>query len=315
MPLPSAPSGHAVMPSAIVAATSDSLPHQAQALSRARAFAEPLLASEQLDTGENILAHADAVAAIEARPPFAVAVNTTFVPNTRYAAHTLQPGESLEAPVVFYIDPEIADKRELDGLMLDFYLIVSDYGDAYPKHWMAVANRLIPPNVFPFQHDGLIAKYAVLSEGDFNRLNGPETRNVSVWARFAQPSRLVWAADIGGYIVGKPFGKHKLLPKVSPGKTVEGMLGGLALVALVVTVVAMLQDWPAQTPVWYIAALLLTVLSVFGDLTESMFKRAAGKKDSGAFLPGHGGILDRIDSLTATAPLFAIIVALYSGFY
>lgn len=84
---------------------------------------------------------------------------------------------------------------ELDGLMLDFYLIVSDYGDAYPKRWMAAANRLIPPNVFPFQHDGLIAKYAVLSEADFDRLNGPETRNVSVWARFAQPSRLVWAVD------------------------------------------------------------------------------------------------------------------------
>ena len=84
---------------------------------------------------------------------------------------------------------------ELDGLMLDFYLIVSDYGDAYPKRWMAVANRLIPPNVFPFQHGGLIAKYAVLSEADFHRLNGPETRNVSVWARFAQPSRLVWAVD------------------------------------------------------------------------------------------------------------------------
>ncbi|MBL0915086.1 MAG: hypothetical protein IBJ13_06130 [Sphingopyxis sp.] len=84
---------------------------------------------------------------------------------------------------------------ELDGLMLDFYLIVSDYGDAFPKRWMAAANRLIPPNVFPFQHDGLIAKYAVLSEADFDRLNGPETRNVSVWARFAQPSRLVWAVD------------------------------------------------------------------------------------------------------------------------
>ena len=83
----------------------------------------------------------------------------------------------------------------LDGLMLDFYLIVSDYGDAYDKGWLAVANRLIPPNVFPFEHDGLIAKYAVLSEGDFDRLNGPETRNVSVWARFAQPSRLVWAVD------------------------------------------------------------------------------------------------------------------------
>src|SRR3546814_21012805 len=83
----------------------------------------------------------------------------------------------------------------LDGLMLDFYLIVSDYGDAYPRRWLAFANRLIPPNVFPFEHKGLVAKYAVLSEGDFDRLNGTDTRNVSVWARFAQPSRLVWAVD------------------------------------------------------------------------------------------------------------------------
>ncbi|MDP5135915.1 phosphatidate cytidylyltransferase [Rheinheimera baltica] len=126
---------------------------------------------------------------------------------------------------------------------------------------------------------------------------------------------LVWAADIGGYIVGKPFGKRKLLPRVSPGKTVEGMLGGLVLVAVVVTVVAKLQGWPAQLWVWYVSAFFLTILSVFGDLTESMFKRVAGKKDSGAFLPGHGGILDRIDSLTATAPLFAIIVAVFGGFY
>ncbi|HEX8062280.1 MAG TPA: hypothetical protein VF535_03610 [Allosphingosinicella sp.] len=86
-------------------------------------------------------------------------------------------------------------QRELDGLMLDFYLIVSDYRAAYGKSWKAPANRLIPPNVFPFEHDGLVAKYAVLSERDFYRLNGPETLNVSVWARFAQPSRLVWAAD------------------------------------------------------------------------------------------------------------------------
>ena len=86
-------------------------------------------------------------------------------------------------------------ERQLDGLMLDFYLIVSDYRAAYAKRWMATANRLIPPNVFPFEHDGLMAKYAVLSEADFDRLNGPSTRNVSVWARFAQPSRLVWSSD------------------------------------------------------------------------------------------------------------------------
>ena len=86
-------------------------------------------------------------------------------------------------------------QKQLDGLMLDFYLIVSDYCTAYDKGWLAKANALIPPNVFPFQHGGLAAKYAVLSEHDFHRLNGPETRNVSVWARFAQPSRLVWAAD------------------------------------------------------------------------------------------------------------------------
>jgi len=84
---------------------------------------------------------------------------------------------------------------ELKGRMLDFYLMVSDYRAAYPKRWLAAANRLIPPNVFYFEHQGLAAKYAVLSEADFHRLNGPETSSVSVWARFAQPSRLVWAAD------------------------------------------------------------------------------------------------------------------------
>ena len=86
-------------------------------------------------------------------------------------------------------------EKQLDGLMLDFYLIVSSYQEAYGAGWLAFANRAVPPNVFPFQHGVLAAKYAVLSEADFARLNGPETRNVSVWARFAQPSRLVWAAD------------------------------------------------------------------------------------------------------------------------
>ena len=86
-------------------------------------------------------------------------------------------------------------EANLDGLMLDFYLIVSDYRAAYGKSWLTRANRLIPPNVFPFEHNGLIAKYAVLSEADFARLCSPAADNVSVWARFAQPSRLLWVAD------------------------------------------------------------------------------------------------------------------------
>jgi len=86
-------------------------------------------------------------------------------------------------------------ESQLDGLMLDFYLIVSDYDAAYGKGWLARANTLLPPNVFPFEHDGLIAKYAVLSEADFRYLNSVGASTVSVWARFAQPSRLVWQFD------------------------------------------------------------------------------------------------------------------------
>ena len=88
-------------------------------------------------------------------------------------------------------------ERELDGLMLDFYLVVSSYREAYGRGWYAFANKLVPPNVFPFEHEGLAAKYAVLSEADFARENSLRSRSVSVWARFAQPSRLVWAKDEG----------------------------------------------------------------------------------------------------------------------
>lgn len=86
-------------------------------------------------------------------------------------------------------------EERLDGLMLDFYLVVRDYRAAFGRRWLAAANRLLPPNVFPFEADGLAAKYAVLSEADFGRLASAATRSVSVWARFAQPSRLAWAAD------------------------------------------------------------------------------------------------------------------------
>ena len=98
------------------------------------------------------------------------------------------------ARAVLYYGSTLRGSR-LEGLMLDFYLIVGDYTQAFDAKWLVAANRLLPPNVFPFQHNGLIAKYAILSEVDFARLAGPRTRNVSVWARFAQPARLAWVAD------------------------------------------------------------------------------------------------------------------------
>jgi len=98
------------------------------------------------------------------------------------------------ARAILYYGSTLREAR-LEGLMLDFYLIVADYAQAFSAPWLATANRLLPPNVFPFQYNDLIAKYAVLSEDDFARLASSRTRNVSVWARFAQPSRLVWSAD------------------------------------------------------------------------------------------------------------------------
>ena len=106
------------------------------------------------------------------------------------AAIATKHGDASRA-VLFY--GSCLREKRLDGLMLDFYLIVSSYRAAYAKRWLAAANALIPPNVFYAEHNGLVAKYAVLSEADFIRLCGPATHNVSVWARFAQPSRLVWA--------------------------------------------------------------------------------------------------------------------------
>ena len=115
---------------------------------------------------------------------------------------------------------------------------------------------------------------------------------------------LVISADIGAYFAGRRWGRRKLAPRVSPGKTWEGALGGLTLVALVAWGGALYFGLPVLPTVLFGAA--VGVFSIIGDLTESMFKRAAGLKDSGALLPGHGGLLDRIDSVTAAAPLYAL---------
>jgi len=123
---------------------------------------------------------------------------------------------------------------------------------------------------------------------------------------------LVWAADTGAYFCGKSFGKHKLAPNVSPGKTIEGFVGGMVSSMIVAFVGSLAFDIPSEKiALFFVAALITTLVSALGDLSESIFKREAKLKDSGKLLPGHGGILDRIDSLTAAVPVFTLTYLLW----
>lgn len=118
---------------------------------------------------------------------------------------------------------------------------------------------------------------------------------------------LVWSADTGAYFVGHRFGKRKLAPSISPGKSWEGVAGGLLFSLILVfvwSVIANLQQ--AEQLVFIIIAMVAVMVSIYGDLLESVFKRVSGIKDSGQILPGHGGAMDRLDSITAAGPIFVV---------
>lgn len=136
---------------------------------------------------------------------------------------------------------------------------------------------------------------------------------------------LVWAADIGAYAAGRAFGRRKLAPTISPGKSWEGVAGGVCSVLALAALWALVIDrqWPVDSPSLYTRlvaqvgwlgllplALLLAAYSVVGDLFESLVKRAAGAKDSSRLLPGHGGVLDRVDALIPVLPLAMALVTL-----
>ena len=113
---------------------------------------------------------------------------------------------------------------------------------------------------------------------------------------------MIWANDTGAYLVGKPLGKHKLMPRVSPGKSWEGLIGGVMLAGLVAW---WLMGWE-----WAWVGVLLGVAATAGDLVESAWKRSHGIKDSGSILPGHGGVLDRFDGFMLTGPIYFVLLSL-----
>lgn len=122
---------------------------------------------------------------------------------------------------------------------------------------------------------------------------------------------LVWAMDTGAFFVGRRWGKRKLAPAVSPGKTIAGLWGGLIFTLITAVIELLILQVPAQKWwAWLSLAIIVAVASVIGDLFESMMKRHAGVKDSSNLLPGHGGVLDRIDSLTCAIPVFALGIML-----
>jgi phosphatidate cytidylyltransferase len=125
---------------------------------------------------------------------------------------------------------------------------------------------------------------------------------------------IVWAADVGAYACGRLFGRVKLAPAVSPGKSWEGVIGGLLFAAVASWIAGLGFRLDLSATALVGIGIATALVSVLGDLTVSMFKRNVGLKDSGRLLPGHGGVMDRIDSLTAAIPIFACGLWLVGAF-
>ncbi len=137
----------------------------------------------------------------------------------------------------------------------------------------------------------------------------------ALWQLHAETSRhglvylllvVVWATDTGGYFVGKRFGRRKLAPLVSPNKTWEGLWGGVLLAGLLAALGSRWIDSPSPWWIFMLLGLAVALMSVVGDLSVSMFKRQCGIKDTGQLFPGHGGALDRLDSLLSAAPILLL---------
>jgi len=183
-------------------------------------------------------------------------------------------------------------------LILGFWILATFFLVRYPKHLTLWKSKIT----------GVIAGCMVLAP-TWGMLISLQYLGAQ-WVLYVLS--LIWAADTAAYFVGKRFGKHKLAPTISPGKTWEGVFGALIAAFFVAIISYRLLEPRLSFLGWVILAWITVIFSIVGDLFESAFKRARNLKDSGWLLPGHGGILDRIDGLTAGIPIFTLNFMFFS---
>lgn len=196
--------------------------------------------------------------------------------------------------------------------------VVLAVGGVASAFWLVVATPWVLVRWDPKQPLVRVVSGWIVLTGAFVALVSMQVR--SPWLVLAAMA-IVWIADTAAYFTGRAIGRHRLAPQVSPGKTWEGVAGALAGVAIYALALVPLAQragyrgasGPAALVAWVVLALALAGLSIVGDLYESLLKRQAGVKDSGRLLPGHGGILDRIDALVAAMPPASIAALLFLG--
>ncbi|MGR5235611.1 phosphatidate cytidylyltransferase [Vibrio alfacsensis] len=228
--------------------------------------------------------------------------------NSRIAA--LVPAVVVTGLSFLFISPDVTNLNHLTfshytvlGLGFIWWIVASGMAITYPKTTNLWQRSKALRHVFgfltliPFMWSVIILRASDISVDPYHGAK------LVLYVCF-----LVWAADSGAYFAGKSMGKRKMAPNVSPNKTIEGLIGGIIAALVVGWLFAGWFDIQFTSPAHMVLITLVTVvISVLGDLVESMFKRVSGIKDSSNMIPGHGGVLDRIDSLTAAFPVFALL--------